>query len=315
MKCLLLLSVVAAQAFGVACSVSQHAQAVARRQPLAKHSHEYKIPADYKPRTRGYDPETGDPITYDHKPRLELIDAKAGKYAFKWIGFDGQEKTATFGRPDAVDVVVKASVSKEPSGEYLYAYEVQNLPSSGVFLKRFIVQTFASDVKPEYGGAFLHFSMSKQIRAYSEGNWLMFADVSDHIQIDPGQSVMIRFTSSAPPGLVGCYASAETVVEGTDEEIPRELEILLAKWDETPRGYTVGPDERLAKLQEPERVQYLLDKLPQFRRLGWMTDEAFSDYERRLKSGDLNSVSGRIEQDLKSEQITTEVFAIIEAMG
>lgn len=314
MRRLPLALMLALQASGVACLPAQQAQTKAQRQPLEKQRIEFKSPTDYEWRDKGYDPKTGKALTYDYKPRLELIDAKSGKYAFKWIGFDGQEKVATFGRADAVDVVVKASVSKTASGEYLYAYEVQNLPSSGTFLKSFIVQTFASDVKPEYGGAFWGGKMSKEIRAYSEGTWLDFADVSDHIQIDPGQSVMIRFTSSAPPGLVGCYASAETVVEGADEEMPHELEELLVNSDEYPRGSTIAPDERLAKLQEPERVQYLLQSLPRFLKLGWITDEAVSVYERHLKSGNLKAVSERIEQDLKAEQITSEVFAIIEAM-
>jgi len=37
-----------------------------------------------------------------------------------------------------------------------------------------------------------------------------------------------------------------------------------------------------------------LEKLPQFRKLGWVTDEAFSRYEQRhLKTGDLKAVVER----------------------
>ena len=120
MKYFLLLLVIVAQAFGAACSLSQHAQTVVQRQPLEKQPNNYKTPTDYKPRVSDYDEKTGAAITYDHKPRLEVVDAKAGKYAFKWIGFDGEEKTATFGRADAVDVVVHASVSNTSSSEYQY---------------------------------------------------------------------------------------------------------------------------------------------------------------------------------------------------
>ena len=159
----------------------------------------------------------------------------------------------------------------------------------------------------------MDFLMTKEIRSYSEGNWLNFADVSDDVQVNPGQSITIRFTSSAPPGVVGCRASAQTVVEGAGEDIPDELETLL-RADEPPRGYTIGPDERLKDLSVSKRTQYLLDKLPQFRKLGWMTDEALRRYEQQLQSGSLVEISKRAEQDLKAEQITSEVFAIVQAL-
>ncbi len=72
--------------------------------------------------------------------------------------------------------------------------------------------------------------------------------------------------------------------------------------------------DNLKTLLSQERVKYLLEKLPQFRKLGWMTDEAFSRYERFLKGNRLDAIFGQIDQDLKSEQITTEVFAIVQAM-
>jgi hypothetical protein len=181
MKWLLSILLFGAQAFGVACS-SQHAQTVAHREPMEKTQKEYQTPTNYEWRERGYDPKTGNPITYDHKPRLEVVDAKAGKYAYKWIGFDGLEKTATFYRVDAVDVLVSASVLKLFPDQYQYTYEVKNLPSSGTHLASFFIQTFVADVTPAYGGEFAHFTMSKTIKAYSEGTWIYFADVSDQIQ-------------------------------------------------------------------------------------------------------------------------------------
>lgn len=337
MKWFALLLVIVAQLFGAACSSSQQAQTVVQRQPLEKHAHEYQTPVNYQPRVLRYDEKTGEAITYDHKPRVELLDAKSGKYAFRWIGFDGKEKTATFNRADAVDVVLSASVSKTPSGEYLYTYEVRNLPSSGAYLKRFILQNFALDVKPEKSGDFMPGLMSKEIRNYSEGNWLDFADVSDGVQVDPGQTVTTHLISSAPPGLVRCHAGAQTVVEGAgeemlddskddaqqgvkkdglgaDEEIPQDLQALLQGYNEYPHGYTVGPDERLKNLSRDERAKYVLDKLPQFQKLGWMTEEASRFYEQTLKSGDFGRLSQRAEQDLKEQQITPEVFAVLQAM-
>jgi hypothetical protein len=313
MKRLLLILMLGAQATVIACSALQ-AQAVVQRQSLEKQQREYRTPTDYQPRVRDYDPKTGDAITYDHKPRVDVLDAKARKFAFKWIGYDGQEKTATFQSADAVNVLVSTTVSATPSGEYLYTYEVRNLPSSGAYLKRFIIQNFASDVKPERDGDLFPGLMSKEIRGFSEGNWISFADVSDDVQVDPGQVVKIHLTSSAPPGLVECRASAQTVIEGADEDIPSELEALLPGFDEYPHGNVIGPVERLKHLSTEERIQYMLDKLPQFRKSGWITDETLKRYEQLLKSNNLEEVIRQAEPDLKAEQITTEVFSIIRTM-
>lgn len=297
-----------------ACSLSQHAQTRVQRRPLEKRSHEYKTPESYRPRVSGYDEKTGKEITYDHKPRVELVDAQSQTYALKWIGLDGREKTATFNRADALDVVVLATASQTGAGDYRYSYEVRNLPTGANYLKRFIVQTFAPEVKFEDGGDFLGGRLTKQIREYGEGQWYSFADVSDDVQIDPGQTVTISFTSPAPPGLVECRASAQTTVEGTDEEVPSDLADLLVGYNEYLRGQTIGPDERLTKLRGAERARYLLDRLPAFRKLGWITEETLRTYEQRLKGGDLDGIRERAEGDLEAEQITSEVFAVLQAM-
>lgn len=292
-----------------AACLSPQAQSVAQRQPMEKLQHEYKAPVNYEPRVKGHDPETGEPITYDHKPRVELLDAKARKYAFKWIGLDGEEKTAIFQRADAVDVVVGATVSQIPSGEYLYTYEVKNLPSSGANIKRFLVQNFASNVQPEKSGDFMS---GKMFREFGDGNWISFADVSDDVQINPGEEVTTNLTSLAPPGLVECRASAETVGEGAGEEMPYDLESIVIGYNEYPYGYTIGPVESLKSLPINERVQYVLDKLPQFQKLGWITDGASKWYEQKLKSNDLGAVSEQKDEDLRAGKITSEVFGIMK---
>jgi hypothetical protein len=314
MERLLMILIFGLAALGMACSSAQQAQTRVQRQPLVKEHREYKTPGNYEQRDLGYDPKTGKMITYDHKPRVELLDEKTGKYAFKWIGYDGKEKTVIFQRRDVINVVVSSSASKLPGGRYLYNYEAHNLPTSPTYLKRIIVQSFAPDAEPDRNGTFLPGVMSNAIQEFKEGNWISFTDVSDEVQIDPGQTVRVKLVSSAPPGLVQCRVTAETVMEGADEHMPSVLENMLPGYKEFPTGYTVGPVEKLKTFSSAERIQYLLEKLPQFRKLGWMTDEAVVRYEQHLKSNDLQAVLKRLEQDLQSEQITTEVFAIIEAM-
>jgi hypothetical protein len=291
------------------------AQTKVERQPLQKQQIEFRTPKYYALRDRGYDPKTGKVLTYDHEPRVDLLDEKTGKYAFKWIGYDGKEKTVIFQRGDVLDVIVSASVTKVSDQQYSYTYQVQNLPSSATYLKRFMVQNFASDVVPEKSGVFFVLEVSKSIHQFREGHWLSFSDASDHVQIDPGQAVTVHLTSSAPPGLVECRATIETsLLAPPDEEMPSALEDLLPRYEEFPKGYTIGPVEDLKARSSPDRVKYLLERLPQFRKLGWMTDESVGRYEQNLRRNDLQSVLKRMELDLKSEQITTEVFAIVQSM-
>ncbi|HKO41658.1 MAG TPA: hypothetical protein VJU84_00085 [Pyrinomonadaceae bacterium] len=125
----------------------------------------------------------------------------------------------------------------------------------------------------------------------------------------------MHLTASAPPGLVECRATIETsLLAPPDEEMPSALENLLPRYEEFPKGYTIGPVEDLKARSSPDRVKYLLERLPQFRKLGWMTDESVGRYEQNLRRNDLQSVLKRMELDLESEQITTEVFAIVQSM-
>ena len=58
----------------------------------------------------------------------------------------------------------------------------------------------------------------------------------------------------------------------------------------------------------------MLDKLPEFRKLGWMTEDASRVYEQALKNGDSRRILQRIAQDLKEQQITSEVVALFESL-
>jgi hypothetical protein len=303
-----------ALAICVGCSSSQRAQTRVQRKPLEKQRRDYQTPANYSPRELGYDRTTGKVVTYDHKPRVELKDDKAGKYEFKWIGYDGKEKAVLFQRGDVLDAVVTASVSKTSDNQYIYSYVVENLPTSAAYLKRFVVQNLATDVIPDNGGPFVAFKMSKAIEQFKDGNWLSFDDVSDDIQINPGQKVQIRLRSSAPPGLVECRASIETVMNGGDEEMPSALENLLPGYEDFPKGYTIGPVEDLKRFTTEERMKYMVEKLPQFRKAGWITDDAAVRYERLLKKNQTAGLVTSVDQDLQSEQVLPEFAALIRSM-
>src|SRR5207253_1902699 len=105
---LLLLLVLGLVVADSACSQRQLAQTKAQRLPLEKQQWDLRSPGNYAPREVGSDPKTGKSIAYDHRPRVELLDAKAGKYLLKWVGYDGKEKTVVFQRGDAIDIIIRA---------------------------------------------------------------------------------------------------------------------------------------------------------------------------------------------------------------
>jgi hypothetical protein len=325
------------------CSQVQQAQTKAQRVPLEKHQREYRAPINYAPREIGYDRKTGKPISYDHKPHTEVLDQKTGRYLLKWIGYDGKEKTVVFQRGDAVDVIVNASASKTSQG-YLYSYQAASLPSSGTYLSGFILQNYAQDARPyEVNGArttladlrlldsfrnvprdgsspqvggILIGQMSNMIAQFSKGGWINFAPLSrDNPLITPGKVLEVRLTSEAPPGLVECRVTGgQLTLQGADEDMPAVLEDMLPGYEEFPHGYSVGPVEYLKTLSPSEKSKYVLERLPTFKKAGWITDDALRRYEAELKNGSMERIFARAEADLKTEQITTEVFAIIQGM-
>ena len=328
----------------LACSQVQQAQTKVQRMPLEKQQREYKSPVNYAPRELGYDPKTGKPIAYDHKPRVELLDAKSGKYLLKWIGYDGKEKTVVFQRGDAVDVVVSASVPETSQGQYLYTYQVANLLSSGTYLSDFILQNYAKDTRPyevngvrttladlrlldsfrnlprdgssrQVGGILIG-QMSNLIEQFSKGSWINFGLLSTYKpQISPGKIFEVKITSTSPPGIVECRVTGgQLTLQGVDEDMPAVLEDMLPGYEQLPRGYTIGPVEHLKTLSPSEKTKYVLDQLPLFKKAGWITDQTLQRYEAQLKNGSLETNSAHVEEDLKAEQITTEVFAIIQGL-
>jgi len=298
-----------------ACTASQAVQK-AQRRPMQKSSLVLKSPQQYAKRiTADSEGKAGEQAVYDPKPRIDAVDTKAGKYAFKWIGYDGKEKIVEYQRADAIDAVVSASVSRTSEGRYLYIYRVSNLPSSPTYLSSFTVQNFAGDAKPVKGADVYVGTMSSQIQVFAEGNWIRFADSYLGDSITPGKEVELRVESSAPPGLVGCRVTAGNLtLKGVGEHMPTELEDAMPGYDEWPEGYTVGPVSNLATLSRKDGIEYMLGKLPLFEKLGWLTPGAREWYAQHLKQDSPGAVLGRAERDVKAEQITTEMYGMLQAM-
>jgi hypothetical protein len=341
--CLLLILSSLLIAIGLSCRAAPKTPQIVRRVPLEKSKVSPESPTSYATRTR-LDPRTGKLTDYDPKPRIEIVDVKTGKYEIKWIGYDGREKLIAYQRADAVDVIVSASADKSADGNYLYTYTVENLPTSPTYLSYFLVQDFSTDTKPvELNGKATNLAdlrlirnfrqvpsdgkpknirevligeMSSQIPQFKEGNWMAFAILPEfEPAILPGRRLEVMLVSSAPPGLVGSSATGgDRTLKGVGEDMPSELELAIPGYDEWLRGYTIGPVSELKSLSPTAHLKYILDNLPKFERLGWITPAARKKYEKIIPSNDLDTILKQADLDIQSEQITSEVFAIVQAV-
>src|SRR5690242_1457708 len=80
--------------------VTETKQEKAERKLFQKSSAVIRSPKEYALR----DTENGK--GYDPKPRVVLIDEKAGKFELRWIGYDGKDKIIKYQRSDALDALV-----------------------------------------------------------------------------------------------------------------------------------------------------------------------------------------------------------------
>jgi len=284
-------------------------QSTVRRVPLQRAALAMVSPSTYRMGER-LNPKTGQVQTYDPKPRVVTVDAPRGLVLLTWIGVDGKTKTITYQRPDAIDVVVRADALHVDSGTLHYTYDLEILRSSGEYLSSFVVQAFAKDLEPVRQTALYVGRMNA--REFSDGQWTYFG-APESSPLNPGRRIRYQLRSSVGPGLVSCrVAGGPLAHEGAGEEMPAELSALLPGYKAWPQGYTIGPDDRLASLSPAQRALKLLEWLPEFERLGWMTAERRRHYNAGVRGGDLRALATEAEADLRAERITTEVRAILQ---
>lgn len=285
----------------------------ANRLRLQKKQIVLEAPKNYAQRVLRYDRQTGKTIYYDPKPRVVLVDEKSGKYAFKWIGYDGKEKTVIYQRPDAIDAVVSARIGTTSSGNNVYTYTVQNLQSSGEELTSFFVQNFTSDIRPTKVADVYVGSVSKNDKEFKDGHWIGYGVLNSSVV--PGRSIEFELESSAPPGLVECrIAGGPRGMKGVGEDMPQELENVLPGYEIWPSGYTIGPIDKLKTLSPSERANYLVKLLPKFKEIGWITADALRWYQQNLSRDGMGAVHDRAELDFSEGNITSEVVAMIRAI-
>ena len=254
---------------------------------------------------------------YDPKPKVVEIDKEKGKYEFRWIGGDGKEKVVKYQRADAIDAVVEARVEKKSENRFVYKYLIKNLPSSPTYFSSFTVQTLTDNIEI-IESTDLHIGeMTSSIWGDKEGTWWRFAPLNEiKPKIEAGMEREFSLTSSALPGIVSCRATAgELTLKGVGEEMPWNLANVLPGYEEWAKSYTIGPVDKLSKLNNAERVNYILENLPKFVESGWITKEGEKRYELILKSGDLKGVLTEAKKDFEKGYITSEVLHIIDGLN
>jgi hypothetical protein len=286
----------------------------ARRTPLRKTAIVLESPKNYARRVLGYDRLTGEAVYYDPKPSVVRVDEESGKYAFKWIGYDGTEKTVIYQRPDAINAVVSARISTKGSRSNTFTYVVENLRSSGEELTSFFIQTFASHVKPTRGADVYVGEVSRNHKEFKDGYWLGYGVLNSSVVA--GRSKQFKLESPAPPGLVECrVAGGARGMKGVGEDMPQELENVLPGYEIWPYGYTIGPVDKLKSLSLKKRIKYIRKRLPVFESLGWITADSVSWYQQHLRVHQIAQVFEQAAGDLKVDKVTTEVFAMIQSIN
>lgn len=280
------------------------------RLPLQKKNIELGQPAPVSPEFEGYDNQ-GKPIYWDPQPRVVMLGS--GKYAFKWFGRSGREFTLVYERPDAVDVIVEASVSNSLLRSITYRYKVRVQKSSGLSVTGFVVQTFGQNITRATDSVTFTGEMGGFIKEFAEGTWMSFGPLRGRGAIPPGQQTDFALVSTDLPGLVACKAHGGSfMVKGVGEEPPTVLENLYLGHDAWPQGYTIAPDERLAKMGLQGRLNYLIIRLPQMLELGWIENQSVMQwYKENLAAGKAAEVRARAETDFKRNLITSEVLALM----
>jgi hypothetical protein len=270
-------------------------------------------PKTWMTRLAGYDEKKKEHIYQDPKPSIIKADAKAGIYLLKWTGFNGKNYQTTYQRPDCVDIVVNAATTKTASG-YQYEYTVQNLKSSGCHLNGFTVQTASEDLLPKRPSIIDHImagEMSPHI--FGEGKWVRFAPLPPRPKLQPGQTLKVKLSSTAPPGLVGCRVDGGAIgIKGVGDSIPEDLLALTDTfgYEAWPKGVTIGPIDALKKMSRSEKIAYLLKISSEFPAQGWGTYETVTQYQDLLRRGDLDGAKARLAGDFKAGRITSEVLAL-----
>lgn len=228
---------------------------------------------------------------------IRAIDESSGIYLLEWQGLDGKEKSIRYVRPDAVSVLLNASVTNGADRKYRYSYVVSNLEKSGQFLSGFILQTHAEDVRPVVPTNVYVGRMGTHLREFSEGTWLRFGNDVFGTEILPGRNKTIELESDAPPGIVRCKVHGGPMrMLGTGEEIPAELEALLPGYSAWPAGHTLGPNAKFGPYGSDERYLRVREHLDQIVALGWLHEDLADEYRSALaeKRIDTNSLSDTV---------------------
>ena len=290
------------------------AQDTVKRRPLEKDAPPLRVRHDLQyPRTR-VDPKTGETIPYDLKPMIVPLDERTGRYAFRWIGYDGRQKQVVYHRPDRIDAEVVASIAVD-GAYYRHVDRLRVLPSSAQPLLTFLVQNFARDALPLRAPHLLVVGTAPQFPSELPGSrWLGFT--TQRPGTPSGKDAMFEIVSPGPPGLVECKISGTTgAIQGIGEELPPELAEALPGYEAWPHGYTIGPSDELTTLDAAARTRRLATWLPQFERLGWITAAARQRYERAIQEHGIGALLPSLKTDAASRQVTTEVVAVVQGLA
>ncbi len=286
-------------------------QIKAERKPFQKSPYVIK-----QPRKPTHDELEAEGIS-DPKSRVVVVDEKAGKYEFRWKGYDGKLKVVAYQRHDAIDGFVEARAEKTDSGKFRYEYVIEVSRSSPSRLLNFVLYTMTSVAQPIHRDDVQAGPRYPLLLVDDGFLWFSYFPMEEKgLIVNPGDKFTIYLESTSPQGLIRFWVSGgELATKGVGEDLPGELEREIPIFQDLANGYTIGPVEKLSGMSKPERAEYLLECLPRFQEAGWMSEGTAKNYEAILKREDLSGALVKAKKDLENEFITNEVFQIIEGLA
>ena len=262
-------------------------------------------------------PRTGQVEEYALEGEVTL-DPRSGYFRLSWNGLDGRRKTLIWEPPWNVDALVAARVEYDHDTRlYRYTYTMQSLPSSREKLETLIVELSAPAENVQapdetWFSSEANARLAELLGVAAGREWSQAR--RGLVGLLAGQEATgFSYKSLGLPGIVKCFVRAHTRGHSAGEEAPDVLVDAIHKYNwMVPQGYTIGPDERLAKMSLKERLKYLVERLPQMLELGWIENQKVMQwYETNLKTGKVAEVRSRAEADFKKNVITSEVLALM----
>lgn len=271
----------------------------------------------------------------------------AGDWVMRYTSYEaGRPVVVVHAPPNKVEAIVSAEVERDQIGNFIYSYQLANLPASKQKVRTFVLE-FAGQVTglraPKRWEAYeLEWMKAVVWKPYiagqdpdlGPGHHLEGFELSVPLHIVTGDIADSAIGSQAAgfhyegamPGIVDCHArGANEIMTFPDE--PPDMDDVLPRFPfDGVSGRTIGPVAMPAEIQFSWILERLRADLEESLGLRWIADRATLDRylkllarfaasmgEPWLKSLEkLQSIASQAEADFEQGNLTTEAYALLK---